>query len=101
MAKKHIRQVRLTEPYPAFFHRAKAVFQQMGWQYIADTGDRLEYQSPMNLSSWGENFSVRLLNNEEVEIKSQCRLPTQIVDWGRNKKNVNRFLEKMGYDPKA
>ena len=46
--------------------------------------------------SWGEKIMMDLYPcNEQqtiVEIKSECAMPTQIIDWGRNSTNVKEIL---------
>lgn len=50
-------------------------------------------------TSWGEKITVTLTPQGEgtvVDIISECGMPTQIVDWGKNASNVNaifRYLE--------
>jgi len=42
-------------------------------------------------SSWGEKITVTLTRNDGgtgVDILSECGMPTQVVDWGKNRKNV-------------
>lgn len=97
MAKKHVKQIALNEPYPAFFHRIHGAARQLGWQFVADTGTVIQLQTPMNLSSWGEDITITLIDNEHIELKSQCRLVTQVIDWGRNRKNLEKLLAKVGY----
>jgi hypothetical protein len=50
--------------------------------------------SPVSLYSWGENVFVQISkfgDLVEVEIKSQCKLRTQIIDWGKNKRNITKI----------
>lgn len=50
----------------------------------------------VNLSSWGENVNINIIpmgeNSLKVDISSECALPTQIIDWGQNKKNVDKIF---------
>jgi hypothetical protein len=49
--------------------------------------------------SWGEKITVRLAKSPggtEVVVRSQCKLPTQSLDWGKNERNVNQILQGMG-----
>ena len=48
-----------------------------------------------NLFSWGEEVTVTITDNGDVTIKSACVLPTQIIDWGRNKKNVIKIFSLL------
>ncbi len=46
----------------------------------------------MSWASWGEDIQVTLLwapNGTQVNIHSECTMPTQIIDFNSNKKNVD------------
>ena len=30
-----------------------------------------------------------------VRIRSECSMTTQLVDWGKNKKNIERFAQEL------
>ena len=57
------------------------------------------YTSSINLSSWGENIDITVLyineNSSQVIIKSECALPTQLIDWGKNKSNVEKIYNHL------
>lgn len=61
----------------------------------------------VNFRSWGENIDINVLyfneNTSQVIIKSECAFPTQIIDWGKNKANVeqiyNYLLSSIAYNP--
>src|ERR1700739_1753699 len=55
---------------------------------ISDNG--LIAHTPFSLSSWSEKVTV-LIENDESEIKSQCS-GNQLIDYGKNKKNVGDFI---------
>ena len=47
--------------------------------------------SDINLASWGEKITVTVTAVDSgvcVDVLSECALPTQIIDWGKNQKNV-------------
>ena len=49
----------------------------------------------ISFSSWGETIKVYLIaqgNQTVVDVYSECALPTQIVDWGKNKENVAKVF---------
>jgi len=54
----------------------------------------------VSMSSWGESIRVTLYNQggqTGVEVYSECDMPTQIIDWGKNSENVRNvfyFLEQ-------
>jgi hypothetical protein len=49
----------------------------------------------MSLRSWGENITVTVGTDGTTEIVSECRFPTQFVDWGKNRANVTRLLSML------
>jgi ribosomal protein L40E len=70
-------------------------------------GTIYSFSSGVNLASWGENIDINVLylneNTSQVIIKSECAMPTQIIDWGRNEANVgkiyNHLLSSIAYNP--
>ena len=46
----------------------------------------------MNFRSWGEKVTIKFETARTILITSRCALPTQCLDWGKNKANVKRFL---------
>lgn len=49
----------------------------------------------ISFSSWGENITVMLTSQGSqtvVDITSECSMPTQIVDWGKNAENIQRIF---------
>jgi len=63
----------------------------LGWRYDVIDPDHYRARIPMNASSWGEEFTVSL-EPGSIFIRSVCRYPLQIFDWGKNKRNVDAFL---------
>jgi hypothetical protein len=49
-------------------------------------------ETRVSMSSWGEKVTVYVDAYNQVSVTSQCLLPTQLIDWGKNKRNVNRFF---------
>ena len=58
-------------------------------------------QTKFSMSSFSEYIEVSFKHDHfstEMKFKSKCALPTQVVDWGKNKRNYKRFekeLEKL------
>lgn len=80
----------------------KDVSQELGFKLISETNEdtnnltRIVYSSPISWFSWGEVVALEVSSsdgdNVEVEIRSRCKLITQIIDWGKNRKNVTRLV---------
>lgn len=66
-------------------------FQTLGWKYTILGPDRCEARVPVNILSWGETLTVEFGGVNTVTITSKCR-GIQVVDWGKNRQNVNQFL---------
>ena len=50
----------------------------------------------VSVASWGERIQVWVTPGSPetiVTVESRCKLPMQLVDWGRNRRNVNRLLK--------
>ena len=50
--------------------------------------------------SWGETIRVWMtpsLKGTFINILSECAMPTQIVDWGRNHDNIMEFVRAFYY----
>ncbi len=62
-------------------------------------GMSLRYTNDMSMSSWGEDIDIILIyvndSTTQVTIKSECSLPTQVIDWGKNKKNVQQVYQYL------
>ena len=64
-------------------------------QYNSDGNIFLKAQ--LNAWSWGESIKITL-NKEgdnSINILSKCTFPLQILDWGKNKKNVDMIVELL------
>ena len=56
-----------------------------------------QYQHGVNMASWGETIDIWLTalgeRATQVDIRSECYLPTQVIAWGKNHENVvNLFM---------
>ena len=51
----------------------------------------------MSFVSYGEKITVTLTylgeDKTQIDIVSECGMPTQIIDYGKNKKNVNAIFD--------
>ena len=64
--------------------------------WIADEDDDLWFgNTGMNLLSYGETIRIERHAGGLVTICSECKMPTQCFDWGRNKRNVNLFFDTL------
>lgn len=53
----------------------------------------------VSFSSWGEKITITLTalaeNTTQVTIHSECGMPTQVVDWGKNRQVVCNIYEYL------
>lgn len=62
----------------------------LGWT-VGRFADRVMASTKVSLWSFGEQIEVRLVP-EGAAVTSRCALPTQVVDWGKNAKNVRALV---------
>jgi len=65
---------------------------------FADTQNlAISLKGGINWDSWGENITIKIQRdtNETTKIivSSESAVPTTLIDWGRNQKNVERIAE--------
>ena len=62
-------------------------------------GACFKYHRGVSFTSWGENITVTLLMLQpgvtQVNVHSECSLPTQIIDWGHNDQNTNGIFQHI------
>jgi hypothetical protein len=68
-----------------------ATFELLGWHIEVAAPDTYVAKVGMTGGSWGETVTVSLANEGMLEIRSTCYF--QVIDWGKNRRNVNQFLE--------
>ncbi len=70
-------------------------FRLIGWEYETPHSDKFVAKIPINGSSWGEKLTVRFTDDGRIEIESKCSPFPQLLDWGKNRKNVEQFLKLL------
>lgn len=64
------------------------------WGITSQRGDMIYAKTPTGSVTLGERIIIQVAH-PKVAIRSECFVPTQIVDFGKNKKNVAVFQEVM------
>ena len=67
----------------------------LGWKIRAEDDNGIVVSTGVNFRSWGEKVKIIFLEDHSISVTSQCSLPTQCIDWGKNKANVTKFLDEM------
>jgi hypothetical protein len=49
----------------------------------------------VNVRTWGENIRVYVDPEDRVYITSKSRFPLTLVDWGKNRWNVERIFTRL------
>lgn len=73
----------------------KAGFKMSKW---VEQNQAYYSESSLSIWSWGEDIQVSFQENEQgtkVKFTSSCKLSTQIIDWGKNKKNTKKFFTAL------
>lgn len=69
---------------------------KLGWSIRQEREDGIIASTGMNLRSWGEKVLIDFLGDNSISVTSQCALPTQCLDWGKNRANVTKFIMELG-----
>ena len=72
-----------------------AGFKKVG---VDQDANRFYAQTKFSMSSWTEYIEVVIIEDQsetEIKFKSICAYPTQIYDWGKNKRNYKKFEEEL------
>lgn len=67
----------------------------LGWRLAEDADNRISARVSINLLSWGERVLLEFLPDNSVSITSKCVFALQCFDWGKNRKNVLRLMERI------
>lgn len=78
-----------------------AVYQALvaaGVTGVRGGGGRLDGGTSLGWSSWGENVTAVVgfgPRGSVVTLTSTCSMPTQLMDFGKNQKNVTKVVEAL------
>jgi uncharacterized protein (DUF1499 family) len=71
----------------------------LGWS-IVDVSHAAVTATTKPSMIWGvERVTLELAPNETVQAVSRCAFPLQILDWGKNKANIERLRKQMARLP--
>lgn len=70
--------------------RVETAMRQAGWRSIQRRDATLTCKVGFNVWSFGETMTITLAP-DHVVLRSSCILPTQCVDWGKNRRNVEKL----------
>jgi len=68
---------------------------RIGWNPKVE-GNTFSASTTFSMASWGEKVTVQVLpGGKGIKVRSQCAIFTQCFDFGKNKKNVQKFQEEL------
>ena len=69
--------------------------ESLGWRYEMPSQNQFVARNSLNLWSWSEKIAIDVSYDGVVKAKSECALPTQCIDWGKNSRNVKAFFGEV------
>ena len=94
-------EIQLTAPLAEAYRRATQTLNVIGGEVKSEdpvTG-KIEGIVSTSFVSWGENILIEVIavgNGALVRITSSSRWRTTLFDYGKNARNVRRFLDWLG-----
>ena len=86
-------EIEVTASHSVVRDAIERTFELFCWNHsVNESRSVVVARVPGGLVSWGEEFVVSLVDEPVMRITSTCRL-WQMFDWGKNRKNVDRFTE--------
>ena len=73
-------------------------FLAAGLSWVAGGNGFMQGKVSAGMRSWGENVQATIgygPRGAVVTLRSECALPTQVIDWGKNRQNVERIVEAL------
>lgn len=72
----------------------------LGWSFKGRKLDLTQgmawrIEGPVSIWAFGTNLLVRAVGANRLQVRSECALPTQCVDWGANARNTDRFRDTL------
>lgn len=85
--------------YDKVFMKAVDAVSQCSWQitFTDKSTGVISAKTPTNLWTWGDNVSIRIqkIDNDKVRVDVSSGTPNQVVDWGRNSRNITKYFKSL------
>jgi len=65
---------------------------KLDWRYEIVDRETVTANIPMNMFTYGERITVSVDDDGELTAKSKCAWPIQLIDWGKNKQNIDQLF---------
>lgn len=89
-------------PYESIYNATIAAINSTGRMKIISADPNTGYitaRAAVSMWSWGENITIQLNriddSNTNLEISSQPRMRLTLVDYGKNRRNINVILSQI------
>jgi hypothetical protein len=74
---------------------AERILDDLGWHIRCVDEDRIDVRTGTGIWFFGDQMTVDVSPRGTVSVHSRCIWATQVIDFGRNDQNVERFLERL------
>ena len=74
---------------------AERILDDLGWHINFVDEDRISVRTGSGIWVFGDEMTVDVSQRGTVTVYSKCIWPTQLIDFGRNDQNVERFLDRL------
>lgn len=89
------------ENFDKVFEITLTAVSDLGWRitYSDDRKGLIIADTPLNMKTWGDKVEIQLVNigDGQTRIDVTSKSKAQLIDWGKNKKNINDFYKTMDY----
>lgn len=97
MANSYTESIQLQDPLEKAKAKTEDALMKAGFKMSRWIENNQAFYAEVSITiwSWGEDIEVRFQENEQgtlVWFNSSCKLATQFIDWGKNKKNAKKFI---------
>lgn len=77
--------------------KVQKIIEELEWLeigFLKDTEDYIvfDYKTRGSMLTFAERIKI-YIGNTEILVKSECLFPSQFIDFGKNRRNVNNFFK--------
>jgi hypothetical protein len=76
-------------------HVVSETLTRLGWDYQNLLPSHFTVNVPPSWTSWGERMTITVNADGNISAKSESRLVTQCLDWGKNQENIDIFFNHL------
>ena len=85
----------LTNPIPDIRNAVRETLGALLWSIRDEAQDQIIASTGTGIRSWGERVFIDFLPDNAISVTSRCCMPTQCVDWGKNRTNIRKFMAEL------